>query len=306
MPRTITHQASSLPRPLPAAQPPGTPGTPRPLERSSPLENGGPLEKPSSLEKAISILTSLSAAVQPVSLAELSRRTGLPKTTAYRLLGVLCAKGLTQRIGIDYAIGDRLVSLAGPGPRMIPGTRPLVLPHLVRLYERTRQTVNLAVPRGLEVAYVERVYGHGRVSSPSDEVDRAPLHCTAGGKVLLAFDHALNASFRERGTLDRMTRRTIVAHAALDRELRVVRRHGVAYAREEFAEGVVCAAAPVFDGDGGVRMAVSVACPAPSSVSGEVAALVKQTAHAVSATIVTALSAMALRPHPEGPPASFL
>ncbi|WP_433424925.1 IclR family transcriptional regulator [Microtetraspora malaysiensis] len=295
MPRTITHQGpSSVPQSLPAAPPPIAP------------DDQGPLEKPSSLEKGITILASLSAAVQPMGLAELSRRTGLPKTTAYRLLGVLCAKGLAQRVGIDYAIGDRLATLAGPGPRMIPGTRPLVLPHMIRLYERTRQTVNLAVTRGLEIAYVERVYGHDRVSSPSDEVDRAPLHCTASGKVLLAFDHGLNSAFHDRGTLDRMTRRTIVGHAALDRELRMVRRRGVAYSREEFAEGVVCAAAPVFDGDGGVRMAVSVACPSRSAVSGEVTALVKQAAQAISATVVTALSAMTPRPRPDGPPASFL
>ncbi|MEV0972501.1 IclR family transcriptional regulator [Microtetraspora glauca] len=258
------------------------------------------------MEKAITILTSLSAAVQPMSLAELSRRTGLPKTTTYRLLGVLCAKGLTQRIGIDYAIGDQLVTLAGPGPRMIPGTRPIVLPHMIRLYEQTRQTVNLAVARGLEIAYVERVYGHSRVSSPSDEVDRAPLHCTASGKVLLAFDHELNVAFHDRGTLRRMTRRTIAGHAALDRELRVVRRTGVAYSREEFAEGVVCAAAPVFDAEGRIRMAVSVAGSSPSAVSGEVAAMVKRTAHAISVTIVKALSATAPRPRADGPPASFL
>lgn len=264
-----------------------------------------PAQPPSSLEKAIAILSALSAALQPISLAELSRRTGLPKTTAYRLLGVLCGEGFAQRIGLDYAIGDRLVTLADPGPRMIPGMRRIVLPHMIRLYELTRQTVNLAVPRGLEVSYVERIYGQSRVSSPSDEVDRAPLHCTATGKVLLAFDQELNAAFRDRGALRRMTHRTL-GRAALDRELCVVRRQGVAYSREEFAEGVVCAAAPVFGPDGRICMAVAVASPLSAVAPAEFAGMVKRTAHTISAAIVRSLSVTkATRRRPAaGPPGS--
>ncbi|WP_248962193.1 IclR family transcriptional regulator [Sphaerisporangium perillae] len=245
--------------------------------------------QPGSLEKGLTLLAALSTAHQPMSLAELARRTGLPKTTAYRLLAVLCRQGFAQRIGIDYAAGDHLAALAGAGPRMTAGTRRLVLPYIVRLHELTRQTVNLAVPRGLEVAYVERVYGHGRVNSPSDAADRAPLYCTATGKVLLAFSHDLNADLRDRGTPQKLTRRTIVGSAALDRELCAVRSRGVAYSREEFAEGVVCTAAPVFGADGKVRMAVGVAGPPSAAASAEVTDLVRRTAQAISATLVKAL-----------------
>lgn len=261
---------------------------------------------PSSLEKAITILTSLSTAVRPMSLAEMSRKTGLPKTTAYRLLGVLCRKGFAQRIGVDYAIGDQLVTLVGPGPRMIPGTRRLVLPHLIRLYELTRQTVNLAVPRRLEVAYIERVYGHSRVSSPSDEVDRAPLHCTASGKLLLAFDQELNANFCESEALRRMTRHTLVGHTALAGELRVIRRQGIAYSMEEFADGVFCVAAPIFGADGRICMAVSVAGPSPALPTTEVARMVKRTAHAISIAIVKSISGMTVGQRTDALPASFL
>ncbi len=266
MPRSVAHEESPPPPQSVAAQP------------------------PSSLEKAITILAALSEALQPISLAKLSRRTGLPKTTAHRLLGVLCREGFAQRIGLDYTIGDRLLSLADPGPRMVPGMRRVVLPHMIRLYEMTRQTVNLAVSRGLEVAYLERVYGQSRVSSPSDEVDRAPLHCTATGKVLLAFNHELNTAFRESGALRRLTPRTL-GRAALDRELSVIRRQGVAYSREEFAEGVVCAAAPVFGPDGRVCMALGVAGPLSAVASAEVAGIVKRAAHTISVTIVRSLSA---------------
>ncbi|GII55286.1 IclR family transcriptional regulator [Planotetraspora thailandica] len=235
-----------------------------------------------------------------MSLAELSRRTGLPKTTAHRLLGVLCRRGFARRIGIDYAVGDQLATLAGPGPRTIPGGRRIVLPYMVRLYELTRQTVNLAVARGLEVAYVERVYGHARVSSPSDGLDRAPLHCTATGKVLLAFNAELNATFREAGAMRRMTRRTIPGPAALDRELHMVRRTGIAFSREEFAEGVACAAAPVFGPDGRICMAVGVAGPSPILALPEVAGTVKKTAHAMSGAVSRSIADTAARPSRNG------
>ncbi|WP_203971251.1 IclR family transcriptional regulator [Planotetraspora silvatica] len=276
------------------------------VNEESPLSRHLTPDQPSSLEKAITIITSLSTAPQPMSLAELSRRTGLPKTTAHRLLGVLCRRGFARRIGIDYAIGDQLISLAGPGPRTIPGTRRIVLPYMIRLYELTRQTVNLAVSRGLEVTYIERVYGHTRVNSPSDDVDRAPLHCTATGKVLLAFNNELNASFRDTGAMQKMTRRTLAGPAALDRELQMVRRNGLAYSREEFAEGVACAAAPVFGPDGRICMAVGVAGPSANSVTPEVAGMVRKTAHAISATIAKSIAGMAGRQKADGPGASLL
>ncbi|WP_176955260.1 IclR family transcriptional regulator [Sinosporangium album] len=244
-----------------------------------------PVQSPTSLEKAIAILTSLSKASHPMSLAELSRSTGLPKTTAYRLLGTLCRNGLAQRIGIDYAVGDHLLTLAGHGRRPFPAARRIVLPHLVRLYELTRHTVNLAVARGLEAAYVERVYGQSRIDSPSDDIDRAPLHCTATGKVLLAFDQELGQSFRRHGSRTRMTRHTLVTDTALDRELHRVRRQGVAYAREELAKGIACAAAPVFGPDGRICMSIGVAGPAGTLHLPELAAVVRRTANALSSAV---------------------
>ncbi|GAB2921831.1 IclR family transcriptional regulator [Nonomuraea fastidiosa] len=221
-----------------------------------------PASQPGSLERGIDILLALSAASGPVTLSQLCRSTGLPKSTAHRILGVLCSRALARRVGSAYLPGELLESMAGVTCPRIPGTRRLVLPYLLHLYEATRQTVNLAVPAGLEVRYVERIYGHDRVRSRSDGDDRAPLHCTAAGKALLAFDPKLRDGLPARSPFERMTRRTITGLAALERELAQVRRYGVAYAREEYTEGVSCVAAPVFGPGGRVCMAVAVAAPA--------------------------------------------
>ncbi|MEU6998263.1 IclR family transcriptional regulator [Nonomuraea sp. NPDC046570] len=236
-----------------------------------------------SLERGIDILTSLSTDPRPLSLSQLGRRTGLPKSTAHRLLGVLCSRGLARREGTGYMLGDLLTAMSRA---RIPGTRRAVLPDLLHLYETTRQTVNLAVPSGLEAAYVERLYGHDRIHTPSDEHDRAPLHCTATGKVLLAFDDDLRKALSERGgPLTRMTRRTITAFATLDRELALVRRQGVAYSQEEYAEGVACVAAPVFGPTGSICMAVGVATPASALPLARLGIAVRGAAQAISTTM---------------------
>lgn len=246
-----------------------------------------PAPQPGSLERGIDILIALGASDHPVTLAQVCRATGLPKSTAHRLLGVLCSRGLARRTGNAYVPGDLASSMAGLARPRVPGTRAAVLPYLLYLYETTRQTVNLAVPSGLEARYVERLYGHNRVRSRSDGLDRAPLHCTATGKALLAFDPALRREVLARGSFERLTRRTITGLAALERELSQVRRHGVAYAREEFTEGVSCVAAPVFGPDGRVRMAVGVAAPAHTASLDRLGISVRGAAQAISAALAT-------------------
>lgn len=256
-----------------------------PRTSSSILTRQGSGPGPGSLERGIDILTCLSSDPRPLSLAQLCRDTGLPKSTAYRLLGVLCSRGLAKRSGTDYLLGDLLSRI---NRERIPGTRRAVLPFLLYLYETTRQTVNLAVPSGLEAVYVERLYGGDRVRSPSDDFDRAPLHCTATGKVLLAFDDDLRKQLFEGGSMPRMTRRTITGVMALERELGLVRRHALAYSQEEYAPGVACVAAPVFGPGGGVCMSVGVAGPAATLRLGRVGIAVRGAAQAVTSALAAA------------------
>ncbi|HEX4812923.1 MAG TPA: IclR family transcriptional regulator C-terminal domain-containing protein, partial [Nonomuraea sp.] len=89
-----------------------------------------------------------------------------------------------------------------------------------------------------------------------------------------------------RGSFERLTRRTITNPAALERELAQVRRHGVAYAQEEFAEGLACVAAPVFGPGGGVRMSLGVAAPAHAAPLGRLGISVRGAAQAISGALL--------------------
>ncbi|MGW0804490.1 IclR family transcriptional regulator [Nonomuraea sp. NPDC002799] len=260
---------------------------PTPTARQAPpLIDVRPAAQPGSLERGIDLLLALSAAARPMSLSDLCRRTGLPKSTAHRLLGVLCSRALARRVGNGYLPGELLESMAGITRARVPGTRRVVLPYLLYLYESTRQTVNLAVPASLEARYVERLYGHNRVGSRSDDADRAPLHCTATGKTLLAFDPALRQELLARGSFERMTSRTITTPGRLERELAQIRRHGVAYALEEYTEGVACVAAPVFGPGGRICMSLGVAAPAAAAPLAKLGSTVRGAARALSAALL--------------------
>lgn len=212
-----------------------------------------------SLERGIEILMCLTG--PPLDMARIRKLTGLPRTTAYRLLAILRDGGLIRSSGDGYELGGHLAALMATYQSRMRGNRRDVLPHVLSLYESTRQTVNVGVPQGLAVRYTERIYGQNRTSSRSDGVDTAPLHCTAIGKVLLAFDPGLQRDMLGSGPLPQLARRTITRRAVLERELALIRNEGVAYAQEEFDEGLMCAAAPVFGPGGECRMAIGVASP---------------------------------------------
>lgn len=248
-------------------------------------EDTPPHAQPSSLEKGVEILRALAGNPHPVGVAHVSRQTGLPKSTVHRLLGMLCSQRLARRVGTEYTLDEQMSELTGALRGRVPGTRRVVLPHLIHLYETTRTTVNVAVSHGLQAGYVERIYGNDRVVSPSDGVDRAPLHCTATGKVLLAFDPELRRSFYNHGALERFTRRTITRLTTLEQELSQVHRKGVAYSQEEFSGGVSCAAAPVFGPDGRICMAIGVAGQATEARLAELGLVVLRAALATTATL---------------------
>jgi IclR family acetate operon transcriptional repressor len=126
-----------------------------------------------------------------------------------------------------------------------------------RLADESGETVNLMVrtPRGAEaIAQVDGAHVLGVSSWVGREV---PDHCSAAGKVFLAF----GASRLPFGPLERRTARTIVHAAQLERELEAVRERGYGTIVDELEMGLAAVAAPIRDADGAVVAALSVAGP---------------------------------------------
>ncbi|MBZ6083690.1 IclR family transcriptional regulator [Streptomyces olivaceus] len=138
------------------------------------------------LGKVRLILESFSPDDGHLSLSEIARRSGVPKPSVHRLAQELLRWGVLERRGTDYGLGLRLFELGQRVPRHRI-LRDTARPYMEDLYQATRETVHLSVPDGLDVLYLEKVYGHGQVAWPSRVAGRMPLHSTATGKVFLAF-----------------------------------------------------------------------------------------------------------------------
>jgi len=219
----------------------------------------------SSTLRAFALLELIAQAETPPTLENLTRLSGLPKPTVYRILGLLMRGGLAEREAFEkrYRVGPRMAALSLTVQMRSPGRsrRHAVLSGLV---EEIGETCNFTMLDGSEVVYLDRVETSAIVRLHMEVGSRVPLHCTASGKLFLA--HLAPPQVRKvlgSGPLKRYTDRTITTVDALQRELRKIRASGVATDSGEFLVGSVCLAVPVTDPRGRVCAAIAVHGPAP-------------------------------------------
>ena len=212
------------------------------------------------VDKAIVLLLSFGEqAGSGVGVSELARRADMSKSTAFRLLGMLERNGVVERAGRNYRLGGRLHELGSsvyaPGHDRI---RDLLIPYLADLYALTQETVHLAVLHGSEVVYLAKLFGHRSVPAPSRIGGRMPAHCTAVGKVLLAYDPDVAGEVQD-GPLRAFTPQTITDGSELAAELQRIRDEGIAFDEGEARLGLRCAAVPVMGPGGRPVAALSIA-----------------------------------------------
>jgi IclR family acetate operon transcriptional repressor len=235
------------------------------------------------IDRAAQLLVRVVESSEPQTVTELAETTGLPKSTASRLVSALERQGLVQRDGERGSIrpGPVLVNFAW---RSLPRSDLVELcgPALDRLAEATGETVNLAVPgtRGVE-QLAQRDSRHFLGST--NWIGRiVPYHASAVGKVLLAHGAA---SVPRR--LERLTATTITDPAALERALEESRSRGYATAVDELEPGLWAVAAPIH-GASGVVAALSISGPTirqPNGLLDELARLLVAETSTVSARL---------------------
>ncbi|GIH93224.1 IclR family transcriptional regulator [Planobispora siamensis] len=243
------------------------------------------------IDRAFALLTAFTATRRSMTLAELSRASGTPPSTALRLARRLLQLGALER-GADgrYVIGLRLWELASLAPRG-HGLREVALPYMEDLYEATHQHVLLAVRDGAEALLVERLSARDAVNVLYRVGGRLPLHSTGVGLVLLA--HA-EAQFQDRilaRPLVHEPEGVPVSPAALRRTLAEVRRTGLAVVERSEPGPVVAVAAPVHGGDDSVVAALSVVVPAGGAEPRGLSPAVRATARALSRSLGSPRSA---------------
>lgn len=216
------------------------------------------------IERMMKLLDTLSYHHDPISLKQLALETGLHPSTAHRILAAMASAGFVERAEPGtYRLGIRLLELGNIVKSRI-NIRDSAMPLMQQLHQRLGESINLGVRQGDEIVYVERTSsGRSSVRVVHLVGARAPLHVTAVGKLYLAEGSAESVrDYARRTGLPGRTPASITNLAALEKELARVRRHGVAFDKEEIELGLRCVAAPVRDDAGHLVAGLSVSAPA--------------------------------------------
>jgi DNA-binding IclR family transcriptional regulator len=211
-----------------------------------------------SIDRAADLVRQVVTAPRSMTFSELAEISGLAKSTTSRILHALERNGLLRRdTNGGFLPGEVFVryALRGNSESDLVG---VAYPYLERLSELCGETINLGVTRHGMVAQIAQVDSRFVLGGTNWLGRSEPLHCTALGKVLLAYGAADVPS----GRLERLTPRTVTARPALEIELSKIRRRGFAVASEELESGLVAVAAPVRRDEGVVVAALSVSGPA--------------------------------------------
>ena len=214
-----------------------------------------------SVDRAVSLLQAL-ARRGAAGVTELSTDVGVHKSTVFRLLATLEARGLVEQDGERgrYRLGQTVRWLAAGavgGIDVAASARALAQ----ELAGNVGETVNVVVSDGLEVTTVDQAAGGSIVSSSDWVGKRGPLHATAAGKVFLAAMTPEQSSAVLRRGLPRFTEATITDPSVLRGQLAEVRTRGWASVVEEHELGLVVLAAPLRDADDAVVGALTVGGP---------------------------------------------
>ncbi|MDV6279157.1 IclR family transcriptional regulator [Rhodococcus jostii] len=208
--------------------------------------------------RLLSVLDCFDVAHPALSLTEVATRSGLPVSTARRLINELRDWGGLERLADGrYRIGMRLWTIGTLAPQQ-RGLREAALPYMHDLFQATQENLQLTVLEGTQALCIEKISSTKAVPTHTHIGGRLPLHATGVGKAILAFSgEELLRAVVEPG-LTRMTPHTITQPGRLAAVLNEVRRSGVAYSYEEMTLGAVSVAAPILRLDGGVRGALGI------------------------------------------------
>jgi len=216
------------------------------------------------LTKTFSVLEILLEHRSPMSMSEISEKLKYYPSTVHRILDTLKYGGYVEQNSTTqkYQLGLKLLELGMGKLHQIDLVKE-AKPYLRELAKKCNETVHLGILEDTNVLYLAKEESSQTIRMISYIGRRAPLHCTALGKVLLAY---LSSTERNdilaRIELSKLTDKTITDKTQLEIELNKIEQKGMGWDREENEKDVRCIAAPIRDYQGKVIAAVSVSSPA--------------------------------------------
>ena len=200
------------------------------------------------VERSLAILEYLDSSRRGLNISEISRKLGIPKSSAYVIVMTLERLGYVERKpdSLNYNLGLKAYGL-GRGMMKNLSIADVALPNLRALVDQIHLPAHLAVPDGDQGVYIQKVDTPSLIKIDTYIGRRMDLHCTGVGKVILAYgaEEVVERILAKQAYI-RHTRNTITSSKALRRELIRVREAGYAVDDEEEELEVRCIAVPVF------------------------------------------------------------
>ena len=211
------------------------------------------------LDRGLQVLEVVARASDPLSASEIGSAVGLHRTVAHRLAGTLARRGYLHADGNGrYRPGTAILALAS----LVTDVRSVARPFLEELAERTQETVQLALPSGRNVVFIDGLESPQALRVTSRTGRTLPAHTTSVGKAWLAtLDQKQLRELYPDEQLPQSTPDTISTRSKLEEVLAEVRRTGHAINEGENAAGVGSVGVVVRDAGGHARAAMSVAAP---------------------------------------------
>jgi DNA-binding IclR family transcriptional regulator len=212
------------------------------------------------IARAAAILHALEDEADGLSLAQIAQRVNLARSTVQRIVAALAAEKFLIAASPNgrVRLGPTILRLAASARTDFAA---IARPFLVQLSNELKETVDLAVVKKDHLVFIDQVIGSHRLRAVSAVGETFPLHCTANGKAYLAgletdaIARLIGASYEQR------TPRTLTRLEDLLKDLKSVRKTGVAFDREEHTQGICAAGVATRDPLGNV-IAISVPVPA--------------------------------------------
>jgi IclR family KDG regulon transcriptional repressor len=215
------------------------------------------------LQRGMKVLDALLEARAPLSLEQVCAHTGLPKSTAYRIIVNLLQGHYLVDTEKGYWLGLKMLRFGAVVEEKLDLVQQ-ASPFLLELWDQAKETIHLAVLDGdLRVVYLQKLPTQHAVGPIMSRVgSTAPMHCTALGKAIAAFrpEDEICHWIRTHG-LEPFTEATITDEDAFLHELHEIRSRGYTIDNGEFEASVRCVAAPIRDRTGSVIAAVSICGP---------------------------------------------
>jgi len=215
------------------------------------------------LDKSLSILETLLQHNSPMSMTEVSEKLGLYPSTVHRVLNTLKYRGYVEQNSADqkYQLGLKVLELGMAKFHQMDLVRESA-PYLKEIVNQCNETVHLGILEDKEVLYLAKEESSQTIRMCSYVGKRASLHCTALGKVLLAYlPEGERKKILGKKELPCLTEKTITDKEELEKELSKVKKQGFALDRGENEKDVRCIAAPIRNYQGKVIAALSISSP---------------------------------------------